>query len=124
MDDIQNREDIAHLMNVFYSKMLKDPIVGYIFTDVAKLDLEEHLPSLTDFWENTLFTANRYKKNVMQIHHNLHFQENLTPEHFKQWLFLLTTSVEENFKGEKAVELLMKANNVARIMQVKLHSHK
>ena len=49
MKDIETREDLAFLMREFYSKMLIDDTIGYIFTEVAELDLEKHIPSLTNF---------------------------------------------------------------------------
>ena len=58
MRDIETKEDLSFLMDAFYSKMLKDKEIGYIFTDVAHLDLEKHLPSLTNFWENMLLQPN------------------------------------------------------------------
>ena len=66
MRDIKDRDDIKVLMELFYTKMLKDETVGYIFTDVAKLDLQHHLPLLTDFWNNALFHTGGYKNNVVQ----------------------------------------------------------
>ncbi len=120
MRDIETKEDLAFLMEAFYSKMLKDEVVGYIFTDVAKLDLKKHLPSLTNFWENMLLNANGYKKDVMGIHLNLNQQETLKPEHFERWLFLLSETVNEHFNGEIAQKMLKNAHNIAKMMQIKL----
>ncbi|MCB9174844.1 MAG: group III truncated hemoglobin [Flavobacteriales bacterium] len=120
MRDIETKEDLACLMEAFYSKMLKDEIVGYIFTDVAKLDLKKHLPSLTNFWENMLLNANGYKKDVMGIHLNLNKQENLKSEHFERWLLLLSETVNEQFYGETANKMLKNAQNIAKMMQIKL----
>jgi len=123
MKDIQTREDIEFLMNEFYSKMLIDDELGYIFTDVAKLNLKEHLPSLTNFWENLLLQSNGYKKNVMDIHFQLDKKEKLTPEHFKRWINLLTETVNENFSGEKSERMLNSANSIAGVMQFKLNKN-
>lgn len=120
MKDIETREDIAFLMDAFYTKMLKDEVVGYIFTDVAQLNLKEHLPSLTNFWENLLIQSNGYKKNVMDIHFQLNKKETLKPEHFKRWMQLLTETVNENFRGEKAERMLNSAHSIAGVMQFKL----
>lgn len=120
MRDIETKEDIAFLMNEFYSKMLKDEVIGYIFTDVAHLDLEKHLPSLTNFWENMLLSANGYKKNVMDIHLKLNAKEELQKAHFNRWLELLTETVMEHYKGEKAQRMLNSANSIAGVMQFKL----
>jgi len=53
--DVETRADIDDLINRFYARAFKDETIGYIFTDVAKLDLERHLPIIGDFWETLLF---------------------------------------------------------------------
>ena len=85
--------------------MLVDETIGYIFTEVAKLDLEKHLPMLTNFWNNALFHTGGYKNNVAQIHKDLNDKETLTPAHFKRWLFLLEETIDENYKGEFAEKM-------------------
>ncbi len=110
MRDIQAKEDLAFLMEAFYSKLLVDELVGYIFNDVAKINLEEHLPSLTNFWENMLFQPNGYRKNVMGIHLDLNAKEKLQPQHFERWLSLLNETVRENYEGEKVEMMLDRAN--------------
>lgn len=120
MRDIETKEDLVFLMEAFYSKMLKDEVVGYIFTDVAKLDLKKHLPSLANFWENMLLNANGYKKDVMGIHLNLNQQETLKPEHFDRWLFLLNQTIDSYFKGTLAEKMKQRASQIASTMKAKL----
>ena len=120
MRDIETKEDIAFLMKEFYSTMLKDEVIGYIFTEIAQLDLEAHLPSLTNFWENLLLSPNGYKKNVMDIHFQLDQKEKLKPEHFQRWLELLRKTVATNFSGEKVDRMLNSAQSIAGVMQYKL----
>jgi len=120
MRDIENRDDLLSLMKAFYSKMMKDDKIGYIFTDVAKLNLKHHLSMLTDFWNNALFHVGGYKSNVVQIHKDLNEKELLTPEHFKQWLFLLGKTIDENFSGEVSEKMKLRASQVGMTMQAKL----
>ena len=120
MKDIQNRDDLLILMHAFYSKMLKDEEVGYIFTAVAKLDLAHHLPLLADFWNNALFHSGGYKNNVTQIHKDLNDKEKLTPAHFKRWLLLLEETIDENYKGEIAEKMKLRAQQVGMTIQAKL----
>ena len=47
--DIANRTDIELLVNKFYDKVTADTTIGYIFTDVAKVNWELHLPRMYDF---------------------------------------------------------------------------
>jgi len=120
MRDIETREDLAFLMQEFYSKMLVDEVIGYIFTDVAGLDLEEHLPSLTNFWENMLLNSNGYKKDVMGIHLLLNGKEPLQPKHFERWLFLLDQTVRESFEGDKVERMLKSSQNIGAMMKYKM----
>lgn len=120
MRDIETKEDLSFLMDAFYSKMLKDEEIGYLFTEVAQLDLEKHLPSLTNFWDNMLLQPNGYKKNVMDIHLQLNAKEKLLPQHFERWLFLLNETVTQNFEGEKVERMLSGSKNIAAMMQYKI----
>jgi hemoglobin len=39
-NDISSRDDIVKLVDQFYHKILDDTTIGYIFKDVAKIDIE------------------------------------------------------------------------------------
>lgn len=119
--DIENREDLVMLMSKFYSKLLKDDTISYLFTDIAKINLEEHLPIITDFWNLSLFGKGNYKNNVLQLHLDLNKKSNLTPEHFKTWLATFNLTVDENFSGENSERIKTKALSISTIMQIKLH---
>nr|WP_322625218.1 group III truncated hemoglobin [uncultured Flavobacterium sp.] len=120
MQDIQTRADLEKLLWAFYTKLLADPAISYIFTDVAKINLEEHMPSLTDFWEQVLLGRNGYRKNVMQIHLDLNADEPLTQEHFNIWLQYFNTTVDEMYEGETAENAKTRALSIATVMQIKL----
>ena len=59
--DIRHRKDIEKLVNSFYDKVKTDEVIGYLFTDVAKVNWELHLPKMYDFWENILFFSANYE---------------------------------------------------------------
>ena len=120
MRDITSTNDIEKIVNEFYSKALIDETIGYIFTDVAKLNLEKHLPLLVSFWQNTLFHTGGYKNNVTQIHKNLHAQESLKDLHFEKWLQLFNETVDTHFKGEMAEKMKLRAKQVGMTIQAKL----
>jgi hemoglobin len=125
MKDIETREDIVNLMNAFYKQALNDETIGYIFTDVAKLDLEHHLPIIADFWEMILFgTVNfqqKYGRSPMQRHIELNEKEPLVSEHFTAWLKLFYSTVDEKFAGEKADLAKFRAKSVAETMFMKFN---
>src|SRR4051794_38457484 len=60
LHDIESRGDCERLVRAFYGRALEDPIIGFIFVDVAKLDLDAHIPQITSFWETILLGARSY----------------------------------------------------------------
>ena len=120
MRDIETRADIDKLMDLFYERALVDGTIGYIFTDVARLDLEHHLPIIGDFWESLLFGTDVYAKhgrNPLMVHQELHSKSSLTREHFQRWLEIFTTTVDEVFEGERADHIKMRARAIAGRMR-------
>jgi len=114
--DIVDREDIDRLMSRFYSRAMADHQIGYIFTDVAKLDLASHLPVIGDFWETILFQTGAYARrgrNPLQIHAALNEKTPLRIEHFKRWLEIFDSVVDEGFAGDRTEFLKMRARAIA-----------
>jgi hemoglobin len=117
--DIQSRADVDDLMIRFYAQATSDPIIGYVFTDVAKLDLEKHLPVIGDFWETLLFGTGdygRHKRNPLQIHALLNLKTPLRSEHFRRWLEIFRETVDESFAGERAELAKTRAEAIANRM--------
>ena len=102
LHDIETRADVERLVRAFYGRALTDPIIGWIFTDVAKLDLEAHVPDITAFWETILLGAQSYSGGAFAPHASLHRQVGFQPGHFERWLALWTATVDELFSGERA----------------------
>jgi hemoglobin len=102
MSDIETRADCERLVRTFYGRALEDPVIGYIFTDVAKLDLEAHVPRITSFWETVLLGARSYGGGAFRPHAEIHLQSPLRRAHFEQWLRLWFATVDELFEGERA----------------------
>lgn len=111
--DIETRADCERLVRVFYGRALADPIIGFIFTDVAKLDVEAHVPRITSFWETILLGARSYGGGAFAPHARLHMQVGLRHGHFVQWLNLWTRTVDELFAGERAELAKAHAQRVA-----------
>ena len=120
MKDIQTQNDLFLLVDEFYKKLLSDATISYIFTDVVKIKIEEHLPILVTFWSQAILGTGGYFKNLTQIHLDINAKEHLTPEMFKTWLHHFFTTVDENFKGEKAEQIKTQALNIATVMQIKI----
>ena len=117
--DIENRSDIDLLMERFYARAIKDEKIGYIFTDVAKLDLEHHLPVIADFWETLLFRTGdyaRHGRNPLMVHGELNEKEPLKLEHFQRWLEIFTETVDQLFAGDTADFIKTRASAIANRM--------
>lgn len=128
MKDVLNRHDLELLIADFYEAMLKDPIVGFIFTDVAKINLEDHLPIIVDFWQDVLFRQARnpkaYTGNALAKHVELSQKIPLKAGHFTRWLYLFFKAVDSNFEGENADKIKQRAELVAKSISAAIDSGK
>ena len=118
--DILSESDVKHLVDEFYKKVLIDPIIGFIFTEVIALSWQKHIPIMYSFWNSILLGSNTYTGNPMIKHIKLNQKEFLKKEHFNRWLMLWEGTVNENFSGPKADEAISRAKNIAGIMQYKI----
>lgn len=118
--DIQTRADCERLVRAFYGKALVDPMIGFIFTDVAQLDLEAHVPRVTSFWETVLLGAGSYRGGAFAPHAALHARTPLRAGHFERWLALWRETVDELFEGERAQLAKAHAARVAEAFQRRL----
>ena len=120
--DIRDRADCERLVRAFYSRTLADPVIGFIFTDVAKLDLEAHVPRISSFWETVLLGARSYGGGAFRPHAELHAKVRLRRGHFERWLVLWRTTVDELFDGELAELAKSHAERVATAFLARLAS--
>ena len=120
--DIVDRADCERLVRAFYTRALSDPLIGWIFVDVAQLDLEAHIPVLTSFWESVLLGARSYGGGAFAPHARLHAQVGLRPGHFARWLSLWCETVDELFAGERAELAKAHARRVARAFEARLQT--
>ncbi len=118
--DIEGRGDIEKLVAVFYDAVKTDDEIGFIFTDIVKMNWEKHLPLMCDFWENALFYTGGYSGNPMNLHKHLHHIRPLDNKHFAQWVQLFVETVDQLFKGEKANLAKEKAAGIASVMESKI----
>lgn len=111
--DLTGRADIEALVRAFYTRAFADPLLGPIFCDVARMDLEAHLPVMCDFWQTVLFRAGLYRRNALRVHADLHALAPLRPEHFARWLTLWNAVVDASYAGEKADLAKTQAGRIA-----------
>lgn len=112
---IENREDLALLVDTFYSKIREDSLLGPIFNKHIDGDQwPEHLSKLTDFWEANLFGIPKFKGSPSRKHIEVDRTANhsITPAHFGKWVQLWFETIDELYTGA----LADKAKQAARKM--------
>lgn len=118
--DIQTRDDCEQLVRDFYGRAFADPIIGFLFTDVAHLDLEAHVPRITSFWETILLGSRSYLGGAFAPHAALHAKVPLQRGHFDRWVWLWEQTVDEYFAGERAEMAKLHARRVAVAFHARL----
>lgn len=98
--DIATEDDIKLLVDSFYQKVNADTLLSPVFNDVARVDWEEHLPTMYTFWSSLLFRSGKYRGYPWPKHAVLP----VNAAHFSRWLTLFKETVDEYFAGAKAVE--------------------
>ena len=118
MKDIEEREDLETLLWKFYETAMADEEIGHHF---AELNLETHIPVITDFWEKVLFGRPVYFNSPLVPHLDLHEKSPLLPDHFARWIEIFYGTLDELFEGEIVEEAKMRAAFVARNMSNRLN---
>lgn len=106
---------IAALVDRFYAKARRDPLIGPVFNDAVE-DWDEHLRKLCDFWSSVMLTTGRYKGNPMAAHMKLPIQ----PHFFERWLALWQETAGEVFAPEPAALFRHKAGRIAESLKLGL----
>jgi len=120
MKDITSRQDVELLVKSFYETVIHDDLIGFFFTDVAKIELSRHLPKMYDFWESILLGNPVYEGNPMRVHFPINEVSALEEKHFNRWLQIWEKTVHDNFEGDNAEIAIRRALNIARIMNYKM----
>lgn len=122
--DISSRQDLMTIVSDFYVDLLRSEKLSHFFEAFRQDEvLNHHLKTLVDFWDNTLFYSGTYKKNAIKPHVDIHAKNNISVDHFSEWLRLFNKAVDSNFKGENAETIKSRALSIATVMKLKLNVH-
>lgn len=108
-------ENIREMVQKFYSIVLRDDLLGPIFTRVLGDDMNggkwhEHLHRLDAFWLLMMGQPSGYQGDPTPAHA---FIGQLTPESFDRWLELFDEVVHHVYEQKTADKLHRKAQIVA-----------
>ena len=106
---------IAALVERFYAKARRDPLIGPVF-NAAVDDWDEHLDKLHDFWSSVMLTTGRYKGNPM----GAHVKHPIEPVFFERWLVLWRETTGELFTPVVAERFGDKAERIADSLKLAL----
>lgn len=121
--DIETREDVVLLVNRFYEQVRVNPVLGYIFEELAQVNWDEHLPKMYSFWASILLHEQSYSGNPMIRHLELSQKVPLREQEFSEWLKIFNQTVDAHFQGENAEEAKLRAGNIARLMLYKIQKN-
>lgn len=114
--DIKTEEDIQLMVNTFYDKVNKNPLLSSIFNDFSKVDWEAHLPKMYRFWNTLILAKEQYKGSPFHAHIPLPIDKT----HFNQWIELFNQNIDEHFEGEVAENTKQRALLIAQTFESKL----
>src|SRR3712207_4415911 len=86
-------DDIAAVVDAFYAKVRRDPLLGPVFARAIADDAwPEHLAVIRDFWSSVMLKTGRYRRNPFSAHLRV---EGIRPELFDRWLALFRETCDE-----------------------------
>lgn len=100
--DIRNSGHIEDMVKRFYEKVFDDDLLGPIFKNVAKVDLEQHLPVMNKFWGMLLLGQKEYQGDPFEAHRELNDLTTLDQPMFDRWNSLFCRTVDELYDGPTA----------------------
>lgn len=98
------------LVNRFYSRVRRDPLLGSLFNDVVD-NWPDHLARLEAFWSSIMFTSGRYKGNPVMLH--LKHARRIDRAMFDRWLDLWRLTTAEMLPPAAAATMQAKAARIA-----------
>ena len=121
LPDLSDRDDIVRLVDRFYEHVRDDAKLGPVFSEIADVDWETHLPKMYDFWDTVLFRAGTFRGNPIGAHAKLVPLTDMGKPTFDHWLELFSSTVAELFEGENAGHIVRCAEDMANVLYSKIN---
>ncbi|CAI6144628.1 MAG: Group 3 truncated hemoglobin ctb [uncultured Sulfurimonas sp.] len=116
LDKEVTKKNLNKLVIGFYTRVLKDDLIGPIFIDILGKDLKEqkwkaHIELLTNFWASLALGEKEYKSSPFAPH--IEFKERLSVKAFEQWLKLFNETLNSIYHPQIANQFLAKSKTIA-----------
>lgn len=115
--DLDSPANIEYFVSLFYEKLLNDSVLAPMFTQVAQIDLPQHLPTIALYWQKMLLGDERYTNNTMAKHRVINRKQAFQAIHFERWLEHFNATNTTHFKGPFADRARTIAANVIKNMK-------
>jgi hemoglobin len=107
---------IIVLVNAFYAKVRRDPVLGPVFDNAIAPDAwPAHLQKMYAFWSSVMLTSGRYKGNPVATHQKV---EGVEPPMFGNWLDLFEMTAHELFIPEIAARFERAARRIGESLKL------
>ncbi|PCJ39910.1 MAG: globin [Moraxellaceae bacterium] len=118
--DLDSPQNIDAFVASFYNKLLNDDIMAPVFLDDAKIDISDHLATISLYWQKMLFGDKQYNTNMMKKHRVLNSKRQFSKEHYQRWLAYFEQTAADTFAGEYTDKALRIARAVIRNMEKRM----
>lgn len=115
-EEIKDIEQVRKLVDRFYDKVRKDPLLSPVFEERLGNGWEKHLEKMYRFWQTVLLEEHTYFGSPFSPHASMPIEK----KHFEKWLELFNQTLDEAFIGEKAEEAKWRAEKMAQMFMIKL----
>jgi len=110
------KENLNTLVITFYTKVLKDDLIGPIFIDVLGKDMKNdewraHIELLTNFWAAIALGESDYNSSPFAPH--VAFADRLSIAAFDRWMKLFFETLNTIYEPELAQQFLARSKNIA-----------
>ena len=116
MKAIETEADVRLLVDEFYAAIREDELLNPIFTDVAQVNWEHHLPKMYAFWNGLILGMPGYRGQPFPPHTVLPVGR----EHFGRWLELFRATVDRHFTGAAAQRAKDAAGSIAHTFALRM----
>jgi len=104
-------EEIALLVDRFYSAIRQHPRLGPLFEDRLAGKWDPHLERMNQFWRSVLLHSGEYSGQPVVKHNGL---PDLEEDDFRLWLELFERTTASLFEADAAAAILTIARRIAR----------
>jgi len=113
---------IATVVDRFYGKARRDPLLGPIFnTAIPDAEWARHMAVIAEFWSSMLLGTGRYGGRPMPVHLAL---TEIADPHFARWLSLFKETVDAACPPEIAALFIDRAERVANSFRFGIAIHR